>query len=235
MKATLFIKNQKGLSLTEICVALCLVGIVGGIGLVSFQKTMSKADISNLCDKVTLFAVGVRNCIMASGGWEVKRYSQAGEDCAGKPDPCIKMTPCKATTTAELKKKLSFICPAKDDSSTGEGCSAVATADYYCLNMKKDKAQVIVHFDIDSKDYKVYSGKPATFETVTTATCVETPTYTISKDEFCGTSSAQTTSTPKPTEGTPKPTEGSPKPPASPSPKTDHGETTQHQNQPVSE
>ncbi len=180
MKATLFIKNQKGISITEICVALCLVGIVAGVGLASFKKTMRGADMSSLCDSARLFAVGAQNCMSASGGWKIKKLKSDGTlpaDCSTASD-CI--TPCKATTKAELKKKLSFNCLAGD-------CSAVATDDYFCLNMKKGKAQVIVHFDIDKRDYKVYSGEPATFEAVTTATCIKSPTYTMSKDEFCGT------------------------------------------------
>ncbi len=188
MKTTLFIKNQKGISITEICVALCLVGIVAGVGLASFKKTMSRADMSSLCDSARLFEAGVNNCIKANGGWEVKRYSQTGDPACktGETEPCQKVKPCKATTSTELKNKLNFNCPAGD-------CSAVATDDYFCLNMKKGKAQVIVHFDIDTREHKVYSGEPATFEAVTTATCIKSPTYTISKDEFCGTETEPTT------------------------------------------
>ena len=196
--------NQKGFSLTEIITTLAVAAIIMGVGSVQYGKYVKKTDISNLCDKATLFAVGVRNCIVSSGGWEVKRFSQGTETCKpGESEPCIKMTPCKATDTAGLKKKLNFICPVKDDPKTGEGCSAVATPDYYCLNMKKDKVQVIVHLDVDSKDYKVYSGEPATFETVTPATCVKSPSYGISKDEFCGTATGTTTgTTPGQTSGT---------------------------------
>ena len=186
MKATLFIKNKNGISITEICVALCLVGIVAGVGLSSFKKTMRGADMSSLCDSARLFAVGAQTCITASGGWQIKKLKPDGSlpDCATEPTFCIK--PCEATSKADLKKKLGFTCPVgiKD-----QNCSAVAAGGQYCLNMKKGKAQVIVHFDIDTREHKVYSGEPATFEAVN---CVKSPTYTISKDEFCGTATGTT-------------------------------------------
>ena len=186
-------RSNKGLSLTEVCVTLCIAGIIAGVGLNQFGKTMKKSDERNLCDNAKLWTTAVKTCLLrysSMGGWKVD-HASAGI-----------IYPCKATNTNELTKKLKFTCP--------EGVTCVGVTDktdsdantassYYCLNITKGQAQVIVHFDIDTQAYKIYSGKPATLETVNTNSCVASPSYskfqqdtdsdgnTTPKDELCKT------------------------------------------------
>ncbi len=68
--------NKKGFSLTEILVALGLMGILGSIAVVSYNGFMLSTTKRTLNDSARLFVSAVDLCVKASGGWEVKRYSK---------------------------------------------------------------------------------------------------------------------------------------------------------------
>ena len=134
--------NKKGYSLTELLVALGLMGILGSIAVVSYNNLILSTTKKTLTDSARLFVSAIDTCVKASGGWEVKRFTSGTETCpTGETNPCIKIKPCKATTQADLKRKLDFTCPPKAT------CSAFEKTDqdqklpknrYYCLSIERE-------------------------------------------------------------------------------------------------
>ena len=147
--------SKKGFSLIEILVALGILGIMTGIATVSYQGYILDVTKRTLKDSGKLFQVAVNTCIKVNRGWKITRYTRGTEICpVGKTDPCIEITPCKATNTAELKKKLNFTCPA------GATCAVFSRTEkdnpdwkYYCLDIRKEvsgkKLQVITRVSYD--------------------------------------------------------------------------------------
>ncbi len=60
--------NSKGFNLAEICIALCVAGIVTVLGVTQFGAYMAKADKQSLHDSAKVFAKQVENCMKAIGG-----------------------------------------------------------------------------------------------------------------------------------------------------------------------
>ncbi len=177
--------NKKGFSLTEILVALGLMGILGSIATVSYNGFILSTTKRALHDSARSFISAVNTCITVKGGWEIKRLTQYGElpaDCS-TPSDCIK--PCLATTEAELKKKLNYACP------PGATCSAFEktgdarnTHQYYCLSIEREvsgkKIQVLARVQKDnpgkpdgpgSPGYQVLCGEVSDFVLLTGGSC----------------------------------------------------------------
>ena len=173
--------NNKGLSLTEVCVTLCVVAIIGAVGVANFGSYQTKTDKRSLHTDAKLWTQAVRNCLLSvssMGGWKVKTWKTT--DTA---EPTNVTYPCRAllqnknddSKEDEFKKVLGWDCPAE---SVCEG--VVDTGNKrYCLSIKKEikstKHQVIVHFDIKKQLAKIYCGTPASYQALTD--CEANPSY----------------------------------------------------------
>lgn len=168
-------RNNKGISLTEVCVTLCVAAIIGGIAIANFSS-MGPTEIKrNLHQDGKLWARQVQNCLLSAssmGGWEIKRFKKTDESCpTNESDPCIKAWPCKALDNDDLKSKLGWEC-------SGDSCSGVVDNDTndtgnnrYCLEIRKEikskNHQVIASFNIKKQTAKIYCGTPTNYINLT--------------------------------------------------------------------
>ena len=157
--------NTRGYSLLEVCVVLCIAGILGTIATISFSGTKLDIQKRQLKTSADLFALAVKNCVLNVGSWEFAKADGT------------KIKPCEATTQADLLKKLKFTCPA--DAT----CSALVSDQKtgFCLNIKKtvseQKLQVVSIVELsNTSNYVVYCGEPKKdFEPVLPASCNISP------------------------------------------------------------
>ncbi len=158
--------NKAGFTLIEILVGMGILAILTGIATVSYRGYILDVEKRELKNAGILFATAVNTCIKAKG-WTRYRYTQGSETCpTSKPkDPCIAVQACKATTSAELEKKLNFTCPA------GATTCKVWTKEnqteerhkYHCLSIQKEvkgkKLQVVVRVSyVNPSNYQILCG-----------------------------------------------------------------------------
>ena len=116
------LKNSLGLTLTELLVALGMLAILTSIATVSYRGYIQDVEKKDLKSSGILFASAVNTCVQGMGGWQVS-----------KPDGSP-LEPCKATTSAELKSKLNFTCPADADCSNTHTSTDKSA---FCLSIQK--------------------------------------------------------------------------------------------------
>ena len=190
-------KNKKGLSLIEVCIAMCVAGIVAGVGMAQYGKYMGKAETQSLHDSAKLFASAFNSCVSSSGGWFIKAMESDGGMCQNKTnctaDPPHIHYPCKAvekkagsSTGAEtvvdaLKNKLNYTCPPGSTCETAVGDGTTADKKYFCLSIKKQikgkNHQIVALVDReDPSQYQIYctgdgDTELTSYEDLTTANC----------------------------------------------------------------
>ena len=170
-------KNNKGISLTEVIITLGILGVLAGIAVANFGSHKDPTYKNQLLQSAKIFSMRVKNCILnvsGMGGWKIMQYGPSDTT-----EPSQPMWPCKATNKAELKKKIGWDCPS-DSTCTGVVDSA---GEFYCLDIRQDikgkKYQCIVHFNIEKHTEKIYCGTPASWATVS---CGDSPSYTTVKE-----------------------------------------------------
>ena len=163
-----FVHNQFGLSLIEVCVTICVAGILAGVGAVQYGKYMNKAELQNLHDSVRNFATAVNACVQSSRGWHISLLKSDGDLCDEEADNCTETYddagtnqhganhyPCKVTgdgnnntnATAlnkDLKDKLNYDCPITEP-DTDNKCKIILGAEdtttnkqAFCLSVQKE-------------------------------------------------------------------------------------------------
>ena len=169
-------KNNKGISLTEVLVTCCIVAIMGSIAVVNFGSHRDPVEKNQLFQSAKLWSAKVETCLLNVGGWIIER--PAG--LSNKP-------PCKvggdSNFASKFKTRLGWDCPVEnpqeDNTKAGPGCFPHFSNNFYCLAIQKEvkgkKYQCVVHFNIEKRKDKIYCGTPASYESVD---CGDSPSYT---------------------------------------------------------
>ena len=155
-------KNMKGFTLTEVIMTLMILGIISGIATISYRGTMNTTKKSDMRTSAQMFVASLKNCISASGGWEV----QAGTGTELKKPCLVKNT---NNINTDLKKQLNYDCPA------GATCKirnkqhkSIERRQYVCLSIEKTvsgkKLQVITRVQWSNLlNYKILCGEVSNF------------------------------------------------------------------------
>ena len=145
--------SKSGFTLLEILIGIGLLSILSSIAVVQYQGYILDVEKKELYNSSVRFASRVNACITSVGEWGVT-----------KPDG-TKATPCKAETTAALKSKLNYTCPA-DSTCEFYSRDHTTTTDnnlrYHCLSIKNEdkKLQVIILIPYDNpSDYEIWCGE----------------------------------------------------------------------------
>ena len=178
-------KNNKGISLTEVLVTCGLVAIMGGIAVVNYGSHRDPVEKRQLFQSAKLWSAKVKTCILNVGGWVIER-----EDSRWSPRPCRVGKGSPGTHKIKFKQRLGWDCPTeKQESDKSEGCfSNFSDHDKFnCLDIRQKKRgtkyQCIVHFNIEKHTEKIYCGTPPTYRTLSKTTCgSDNPSYTDLKE-----------------------------------------------------
>ena len=167
-------KNNKGISLTEVLVTCGLVAIMGGIAVVNLGSHRDPVEKSQLFQSAKLWSMKVENCInnlSSMGGWEITNAKGA------KERPCgVWCGPNSCNHRNKLRNKIGYNCPSEATCSVFTD----STKDkFYCFDIRKEKRgkkyQCIVHYNIKRKRDVIHCGTPSSYESVD---CDDTYDYT---------------------------------------------------------
>ena len=94
---------ESGFTLVEILIGMGILSIISSIAIVQYRGYIQDVEKKDLYNSSVLFASKVNSCITSVGAWKVTKSDGT------------QSKPCKATSTAELKSKLGYTCPADAD------------------------------------------------------------------------------------------------------------------------
>jgi len=171
-------KNNKGISLTEVLVTCCIVAVMGGIAVVNFGSHRDPVEKRQLFQSAKLWSAKVKNCLLnfsSMGGWEVRKptWTKCPDDCLY---PCRVVDSVLSDSKKNLKEKLGWDCPS-------DHCRGYLDAHdkWYVMDIRKEvkgtKYQVIVHFNIENQDESIYCRTNANYHGVGQSDYNSSPSY----------------------------------------------------------
>ena len=161
-------RNNKGITLTEVLVTLAILSIISSIAIVNYGSTQKAETKNQLIKSAKTFSVSVVKCIIGNGGWDIKLVGGRS------------ITPCRVAISGHtsqsdidkhknsLKKKIEWDCPG--DQCFGSVGKQQGKDKFFCVDIRKEvmgtKYQVAVHFDIEKQADTIYYGTPQSYEHV---------------------------------------------------------------------
>ena len=171
-------KNNKGISLTEVIITLGVLGVLASIAVVNFGSHRDPVEKRELFQSAKVWSMQVKNCLLnfsSMGGWEVRKpnWTKCPDDCLY---PCEVSDSVLSDSKKNLKKKLGWDCPS-------DHCRGYVDAHktWYVMDIRKEvkgtKYQVIVHFNIENQSESIYCRTNASYYSVVQGDYNSTPSY----------------------------------------------------------